>query len=107
MNHSTKPLFTTGVTAQIVGTKPKTIINYECADLIEAHRTPKNRRLFSKKDIFDILLIRYLLKEKELTFKAVKYIFEVMKNLENDKINAKKYFFPKKKLEEFEELVKV
>jgi DNA-binding transcriptional MerR regulator len=72
-----KPLFSTGVASSITGINAKTIINYENAGIIEIARSEKGRRLFSKKDLFKVLLIKYLIREYNLTFDGVKFIFDL------------------------------
>ncbi|MBD3363567.1 MerR family transcriptional regulator [Candidatus Dojkabacteria bacterium] len=72
MNISNKPVYTSGVASSILGINNKTLINYENAKLISIKRNAKGRRLYSQQDLYNILLIRYLMKEKGLTMKGIK-----------------------------------
>ncbi|MBD3362863.1 MerR family transcriptional regulator [Candidatus Dojkabacteria bacterium] len=92
----TKPVFTTGMASKLTGINPKTIINYENAGLSDAHRTANNRRLFSKSDLYKILIIKYLLKEKQLTFNSAKFLFGLLEKLDADGIDGLKYILPDK-----------
>jgi DNA-binding transcriptional MerR regulator len=71
------PLFSTGVASSITGINSKTIINYENADIFEIKRSDKGRRLFSKKDLFLVLFVKYLINNYNLTFDGVKLIFDL------------------------------
>jgi DNA-binding transcriptional MerR regulator len=104
-SYSTQPLFTTGIASKITGVKPKTIINYDNSDLLEVDRTEKNRRIFSKKDLYDVLLIRFLIQRKNLTFEAVKFFMEIKQNLKEDGVDLIDYVIPEDKQKEFDEIL--
>ncbi len=104
---STKPVFTTGIAAEMIDIEPKTLINYEREGLVTAARTNTNRRKFSASDLFIVQIIRYLIKKKGMTFKSVKCTFEFLKKLEKDKIEGLKYLVPDKKLKSFRKKVEL
>lgn len=76
---NTKPVFTTGIAAKIVGMKPKTLINYDCSGVVKVKRSESGRRLYSQKDLFKVLIAKKLIQEENLTFQGVCYIFKVMR----------------------------
>lgn len=101
--YSTQPIFTTGTASKITGIKPKTIINYDNSDLIDVDRSEKNRRVFSKKDLYEILLIKYLVEKKNLTFEAVRFFLELKEELKKEGVDLIDYILPDKKSKEIEE----
>jgi DNA-binding transcriptional MerR regulator len=82
-----KPLFSTGVASTITGINPKTIINYENAGIFKIERSEKGRRLFSKKDLFKVLLTKYLINNYDLTFDGVKFVFELCRKSNSQDFN--------------------
>ncbi len=74
-----KPLFTTGVVSGLLHINPKTLINYENASLIHVKRSKTGRRLFSRKDIMRILIIRYLIEKKDVCFDGIRLTFDILK----------------------------
>lgn len=104
-SYSKQPIFTTGVASKITGVNPKTIINYDNSDLIEVDRTEKNRRMFSKKDLYEVLLIKYLIQTRNLTFEAIRFFIELRDKLRDEGIDIVDYIIPNSKQEEFEEIL--
>ena len=102
-----RPIFPTGVAADIVGMNPKSLINYENLGLVTAQRSSKNRRLFSKKDLFTLMVVKYLLKEKKLTCSGVRYVLDLVDAASEDRIDLFLYVIPKDKREEFVKTVDV
>ena len=84
---STKPVYTTGVAADITNTNPKTLINFENAKLTKVKRNRKGRRIYAERDLFDILLIKHLLTRKGMTYQGVKILLKVIKH--NKEYNLK------------------
>jgi DNA-binding transcriptional MerR regulator len=105
--YSTEPIFTTGTAAKITGIKPKTIINYDSSGLIDVSRSEKNRRLFSKKDLYELLLVKFLVKEKDLTFNAVRFFMDLKQDLKGEGVNLMEYVISAKKQKEFEERLNI
>ncbi len=95
----TKPLFSTGVASTITGIHPKTIINYENAGICEIERSDKGRRLFSKKDLFIVLLIKYLIEDYNLTFDGVKLVFDLCENCAEEDVKLLPHFLPENRKE--------
>jgi DNA-binding transcriptional MerR regulator len=105
--YSNQPIFTTGVASKITGVKPKTIINYDNSDLLDVERSEKNRRLFSKKDLYNVLLIRYLIEKKNLTFEAVRFFLDLNDKLMDEDIDLVDYIIPEKKQKEIESVLNI
>jgi len=100
------PLFTTGVTAAFLGIKPKTLINYENAALIKTHRSKTGRRLFSKADIFKVMMIRYFIKKKHLKFGSMKIIFNMLEESDRKGVNLYDVIIKPETVQEFVNAVK-
>lgn len=84
---SNKPIFTTGIAANHLGIKPKTIINYDNAGMLDIKRTKNNRRVLSRKDIFKILLVKEFVNEKNLTFEATNYLLSIIKKAKQENVD--------------------
>lgn len=65
MFDETRPVYTIGTAAEILGVHPRTLRLYEDAGLIRPARK-NNRRFYSPKDLEWISYVRYLLHEKGL-----------------------------------------
>jgi DNA-binding transcriptional MerR regulator len=105
--YSNQPIFTTGVASKITGVKPKTIINYDNSNLLDVERSEKNRRLFSKQDLYHVLLIKYLVEKRNLTFEAVRFFLDLNEKLRDDDIDLIDYIIPEKKQKEFESVLNI
>jgi len=102
MPKSTKAVYTTGTVAKLTGINEKTIINYDTSGLVQADRTEKNRRVFSKRDIFKILLIKEFIGKKNLTYEGMKVILSLIDKAGKDGIDVLKYILPGKKIQNIE-----
>ena len=70
--------YPTGVVATYLNIKPKTLINFEVADLTKVKKNLKNRRLYSQNDIFIVILILFLLNKKGANYKGCKQILKLL-----------------------------
>lgn len=84
-NLNKKPRYTTGVAAEIIGVPLKTILNYENAEISQASRGQKGRRLFSQQDLFRILVISDLVKNRGVTKNGIHLLFDLRKKILADK----------------------
>lgn len=55
-----KPLYTIGITAEILATHTRTLMMYEHLGLVVPNRTATNRRLYSQRDIITLGAIQRL-----------------------------------------------
>ncbi|MDD3661948.1 MAG: MerR family transcriptional regulator [Candidatus Dojkabacteria bacterium] len=101
-----KPLFTTGVVSGLLGINPKTLINYENAGLLRVHRTMTGRRLFSRRDILRILIIKYLINKKDVCFDGIKLTFDILREGERKGIDLLPTVVPDPLMKRYVERVK-
>lgn len=85
-----KPRFTTGIASKITGIPIKTLINYENFQLTNVQRSESGRRLYSQRDIFDVLVINFLIKEKNLSYSGVRLVKSLRDSL-YDELNYNIY----------------
>lgn len=97
----TKPRYTTGIVADFLGMNPRTLMNYECADMIHIERSKTGRRLFSKKDIFDLLIIRYMVTERRLQSNSVCIILSMLAEGQKKGVNLYQSIIDKEVLKDF------
>lgn len=69
-----KGLYSITVTAKLLKLHPRTLMNYEKANLITPERTSTNRRLYSQEDLKKILFLKFLRFEKKMNLAAIKLI---------------------------------
>jgi DNA-binding transcriptional MerR regulator len=55
-----KPLYTIGITAEILATHTRTLMMYEHLGLVVPSRTATNRRLYSQRDVITLAAIQRL-----------------------------------------------
>ncbi|WKZ30405.1 MAG: MerR family transcriptional regulator [Candidatus Dojkabacteria bacterium] len=79
--------YPTGLVAEFLNIKPKTLINYENVGLIETRRSKTGRRLFSRKDVFRLELIRYFITVKRLKFASIKLLLTLLNAADKRGIN--------------------
>lgn len=70
-----KPIFTIGIAADMVGVSVHTLRMYEKAGLLCPHRTITGRRLYSITDIKLLYHIRALIKERGLNLAGIKALW--------------------------------
>lgn len=98
---NSKAVYSTGTASRILGINPKTLINYENHKLIKTQRSDSGRRLFSQVDLFKILLIRYLLHDKGMTFKGVKLLLSLLPEATKHDYDIVNSVLPDSKTEDF------
>ncbi len=81
---SEKPMFPISVIADILKVHQRTLRIYDEEGLLSPSRSPKNRRLYSMKDIEMGKFIQYLTKEMGINLAGIKIIFNLL-----DKQNVK------------------
>ena len=67
-----EPVYTIGHAAHKLGIAVPTVRMYEHAGLILTYRTPSNRRLYSRRDLDRIKIIRDLIKIEHLNIQAIR-----------------------------------
>ncbi len=78
IEHDDRAVFPTGVVSKFLQINAKTIINYENAGLIRIGRSSTGRRLFSRHNMLHILIIKYLLEQKDVCFDGIKLTFSIL-----------------------------
>lgn len=73
-----RPMYTTGIVANYIGVKTKTLINFENAGLTKVKKSITNRRLYSQMDVLKLILILKLLKEKGMNYKGCKIVLDIV-----------------------------
>lgn len=94
---SQKPLFTISIAARLVKVHPRTLMLYEKKGLVKPHRTPKERRLYSPKEIKFLHFIRFLTQERGINLSGVKVLLEAIDAAKKEKLDLKKILFPEYK----------
>lgn len=79
-------ILTISIAAQLLKLHPRTIMLYEKEGLIKPHRTTTQRRLFSKKNLEELQLIKYLTQTEGINIPGVRKILEAI-----DKTNDKNF----------------
>lgn len=96
------PIFTTGIAAGIVGVTAKTLINYDVWGLFSPQRTNSGRRLYSREDLYEILVIKYLFEQHHLTANAVKLVFELLEEALSRGVDLRDKILPPEVQSKFE-----
>lgn len=106
-NIDNRPIFTTGVAASIIDVRPKTLINYDTAGIVDVQRSKSKRRRFSRRDLFDVLIARELIKSRNLTFEGAKIVLEMIRKAKDDQVDLIPYVIQDEKLEKFKDTVSI
>src|SRR5580700_12209901 len=69
-----KPLYTIGITAEILSTHTRTLMMYEHLGLVIPSRTATNRRLYSQRDIITLGAIQQLTRNYGLNLISARYL---------------------------------
>jgi MerR HTH family regulatory protein len=69
-----KPLYTIGITAEILATHTRTLMMYEHLGLVIPSRTAANRRLYSQRDIITLGAIQRLTRGYGLNLISARYL---------------------------------
>lgn len=77
-----KPYFTIGAVAEILGVKPRMLRLYEERGLIAPSRTEGNRRLYSLNDIDVLAYVQYLTSVKKVNIAGVLEIQQILHKLD-------------------------
>ena len=94
---SQKPLFTISVAASLVKVHPRTLMLYEKKGFVKPHRTEKERRLFSPKEIKFLGFVRFLTQERRINLNGVQALLEAIDAAKKEKLDLKKLLFPEYK----------
>jgi MerR family transcriptional regulator/heat shock protein HspR len=73
-----KPMFPISVIADVLKVHQRTLRIYDEEELLSPSRSPKNRRLYSMKDIEMGKFIQYLTKEMGINLAGIKIIFNLL-----------------------------
>jgi len=73
-----KPMFPISVIADVLKVHQRTLRIYDEEELLSPSRSPKNRRLYSMKDIELGKFIQYLTKEMGINLAGIKIIFNLL-----------------------------
>jgi DNA-binding transcriptional MerR regulator len=79
----TKPYFTIGAVAEILGIKPRMLRVYEERGLVTPSRTEGNRRLYSLHDIDILAYVQYLTSVKRVNIAGVLEIQKILRKLDS------------------------
>lgn len=101
-----KPLFTTGVVSGLLGINPKTLINYENAGLLRIQRSKTGRRLFSRRDILRVLIIKYLINKKDVCFDGIRLTFDILREGEKNGVDLMHSIVPDPLMKKYVDRVK-
>ncbi len=77
-----EPLFIISVAARLVGLHEQTLRLYEKKGLVVPHRTDRQTRLYSARDIRKLWLIKYLVQVKGFNLASVKFYLEHVGDLD-------------------------
>lgn len=69
-----KPLYTIGITAEVLATHTRTLMMYEHLGLVVPARTATNRRLYSQRDIITLAAIQRLTRGYGLNLISARYL---------------------------------
>jgi hypothetical protein len=69
-----KPLYTIGITAELLATHTRTLMMYEHLGLVIPGRTATNRRLYSQRHIITLAAIQQLTRRYGLNLVSAKYL---------------------------------
>ena len=76
-----KPLFTIGIVADILGIPQRILRAYEEKEIIKPSRSVSNRRLYSLRDLENIEYVHYLTQVKKVNAAGIKVIFSLLGKL--------------------------
>lgn len=93
---SDKPLYTAGVASEIINVNQKTMINYEVAGLIKTSKSQGGRRLYSKTDLYTILIIRWLIINKGLNMKGIALLLKILEESKRQGVELLNFIIPEK-----------
>jgi DNA-binding transcriptional MerR regulator len=77
-----KPLYTIGITAEILATHTRTLMMYEHLGLVVPSRTATNRRLYSQRDIITLGAIQRLTRGYGLNLVSARYLILCLQSLD-------------------------
>ncbi|MEA3286958.1 MAG: MerR family transcriptional regulator [Candidatus Marinimicrobia bacterium] len=77
LSDKTRPVFTIGVAADLIGVSVHTLRMYETEGLILPQRTSTQRRLYSQVDIERLLCIRTMIEERGFNLAGIKAILSM------------------------------
>ncbi len=77
-----KPLYTIGITAEILATHTRTLMMYEHLGLVVPSRTASNRRLYSQRDIITLSAIQRLTRGHGLNLAGARYLIMCLQLLD-------------------------
>lgn len=82
MRNLDKPLYTIGITAEILSTHTRTLMMYEHLGLVVPSRTASNRRLYSQRDIITLGAIQRLTRVYGLNLISARYLMLCLQSLD-------------------------
>src|ERR1700733_16228913 len=77
-----KPLYTIGITAEILATHTRTLMMYEHLGLVVPSRTATNRRLYSQRDIITLGAIQRLTRGYGLNLISARFVILCLQSLD-------------------------
>jgi hypothetical protein len=81
-----KPLYTIGITAEILATHTRTLMMYEHLGLVVPSRTATNRRLYSQRDIITLGAIQGLTRGYGLNLISARFVILCLQLLDANAI---------------------
>ena len=83
-----KPLYTIGITAEILATHTRTLMMYEHLGLVVPKRTSTNRRRFSQRDIRKLQAIQTLTRQHGVNLNGARYVLRLLRILVDNGLSA-------------------
>jgi MerR HTH family regulatory protein len=81
-----KPLYTIGITAEVLATHTRTLMMYEHLGLVVPSRTATNRRLYSQRDIITLGAIQRLTRGYGLNLISARFVILCLQLLDANAI---------------------
>jgi len=81
--HEDVPLYTIGVTSNLLGCEPSMLRRYEKAGLIEPQRTEGKTRLYSENQLETLREIKELIKDDDVNMAGARIIMELRGEIED------------------------
>ena len=78
LDNNNLPVYTIGVTANLIGVSVHALRMYESAGILSPKRTRTKRRLYSKNDIKRLQCVRHFIEEEGLNIAGIKTVLSMV-----------------------------
>jgi len=82
-----RPIYTLGVTSEMLDAHPRTLMVYEQLDMIKPQRTPTNRRRYSPRDVMKLQAIQKLTRKHGVNLAGARYILALLKEMYDHQVD--------------------